>query len=162
MIYEVTRVQFKLVSRRKLPRGRACLLREEAGAITVSIRRGKARKRLCSTLNGLHGEILGRRGRWAQDWDEVDGPGRVDQAPKGLHLAHVEWRIVPAAYLPPGVPCLPLEEKGRFVWLICEGYASPQVCEEMNAYLARITGDGLWRQRWGCPGEEPPQPPAEP
>lgn len=156
MIHEVTTVQFEVVSAmRQIPERRACILAEEAGAISVYIRDGHANKRLCDALNDLHKDLLGgAKGRWAQTWDDRD-PQRVEVPPVGRGLADVQWKIVPASALPAGADCLPLEERGHFTWLIKEGFASQQLCDEMNVYLKRITGDGLWVQRWDDPPESP-------
>ncbi|WP_046505925.1 hypothetical protein [Streptomyces odonnellii] len=144
---EVTEVKFEVGPGTNIPVGRACRLTEQDGAIAVRIRYGHAHPGLCRELNGFHRQILGVEGRWAQAWSPAD-PDRVDSAPQGLGMAQVEWRIVPASKLPAKATCLPLEEKDQFVWMIRLGLATPQLCAEMNAYLARITGDGLWVQRW--------------
>ncbi|QXE36175.1 hypothetical protein KQY30_19950 [Streptomyces sp. GMY02] len=144
---EVTSVTFSLGPGANISAGRACRLTEQDAAITVRIRYGHAHPGLCRDLNDFHRQILGVENRWAQAWDPSD-PGRVDSAPKGLGMADVQWRIVPASKLPAAATCLPLEEQGRFVWMIRMGFATPQLITEMNEYLARITGDGLWVQRW--------------
>ncbi|MFI5755658.1 hypothetical protein [Streptomyces sp. NPDC051569] len=140
-------VQFHLgAAERRIPAGRACHLQETDGAIAVLVRHGEATQSFITRMNELHRVILGAEGHWAQHWNA--GTDRVDAAPKGLGIATVEWAIVPSSRMPRGVECLPLEEPGRFVWAIRAGSATPQLCAEMNTYLARITGDGLWVQHW--------------
>jgi hypothetical protein len=150
-INEVTQVVFEIDDKGRIPAGKACRLLEADGCITVLIRPGEAHPELCRQLNEYHRQILGTEGSWAQNWDEQ--ASRVDEAPQGLGIAKVEWRIVPGSELPTGKDCFPLEELGSFVWAIRAGRGSKKLCAEMNAYLARITGDGLWEQRWG--GESP-------
>ncbi|MFB6948927.1 hypothetical protein ACFV85_14780 [Streptomyces niveus] len=147
-INEVTTVQFRTGTHVEIPADRVCRIVEDDGALTVHIKAGAAEQRLCDALNDLHRQILKTEGRWAQKWDgQAD---RVDAKPQGLAQAEVRWRIERADRMPRGVDALPLEEEGRFVWLIREGLASDQLVTEMNAYLARITGDGLWEQRWSA------------
>lgn len=147
-VNEVTRVNFLLGGKKEgIPTGRACLLTEDDGAITVAIRYGHAHPDLCRDLDEYHQQLLGAEGRWAQTWGP-EGVDRVYKAPEGLGLAHVAWRIVPARELPERLTCMPLEVQGRFAWVIRSGLATPRLCDEMNEYLTRITGDGLWVQRW--------------
>lgn len=146
-INEVTTVEFRTGTRVEIAPGKVCRILEEDGALVVHIKQGEAEQDLCDALNDLHRQILGTEGRWAQSWDGRED--RADASPQGLRMAEVSWRLERADRMPRGDNCLPLEEEGRFVWLIREGLASPQLVAEMNDYLARITGDGLWVQRWG-------------
>lgn len=134
-----------------IPPRRACRLVERDGSATVYVRRGHTAERLRDTMNEFLRVLLEVDGRWAQTWDR--DPDRIERPPQGLGLAEIEWRIAPDALLPGDVPCLGLEEKGRFIWAIRGGLASPQICREMNAYFKRLAGDGLWVQRWS--GNDP-------
>lgn len=145
-INQVTTVEFRTGTRVAIPADRVCRILEEDGRLVVHIRTGAVEQRLCDALNLLHQQILGAEGRWAQNWDGTEG--RADAKPQGLHLAEVSWRLERADRMPDGVDALPLEEEGRFVWLIRDGLASQQLVDEMTEYLARITGDGLWVQQW--------------
>ncbi|MFF2640352.1 hypothetical protein ACFVUB_11215 [Streptomyces niveus] len=145
-INEVTTVEFRTGTRVEIPPGKVCRILEEDGALIVHIKQGEAEQRLCYALNELHRQILGSEGRWAQKWD--GRKDRADATPQGLRVAEVSWRLERAERMPRDVDALPLEEEGRFVWLIREGLASPQLVDEMTEYLARITGDGLWVQQW--------------
>ena len=143
-----TAAQFNLTvgTAREVPAGRACRLIERDGSAVVYIRRGHAAPHLRTTMNDLLRVVLEVDGRWAQAWDY--DTHRIEQPPKGLGLAEVEWRVAPDELLPQGVPCIPIEEQGRFVWAIRGGLVSPQLCDEMNVYFKRLAGDGLWVQRW--------------
>lgn len=146
-INEVTTVEFRTGTPVDIPADRVCRILEEDGVLVVHIKSGEAEQRLCDALNHMHRQILGTAGRWSQKWD--GRADRADAAPEGLLLAEVSWRLEHADRMPTGVDCLPLEVEGRFVWLIRERLASDQLVAEMNDYLARITGDGLWVQQWG-------------
>lgn len=47
---------------------------------------------------------------------------------------------------------MPLERRGKFVWLVVRGHISSQARTEMVATLNHIVGAGLWQQNW-----QPPQ-----
>ncbi len=55
--------------------------------------------------------------------------------------------------LPGGRAVMPLERKGKFVWLAVRGHVSPQARDEMTADLTHILRSGLWQQNW-----QPPRP----
>ncbi|MFF2525934.1 hypothetical protein [Streptomyces liangshanensis] len=150
-INEVTKVRFEVGVRGAIPAGRVCRIVEEDGGLTVHIRPGNASSRATSQLNQMHDQILGSEGRWAQAWDGGE-PDRADRPAKGRGLAVVTWRIVTAHQLPRGMDCFPLEGEARFEWLFRPRAVTPQLCTEMTQYLARITGDGLWVQRWDGSG----------
>ena len=54
--------------------------------------------------------------------------------------------------LPGGKVVIPVERKGKFVWLTVKGHVSPQARQEMIASLNHIVRSGLWTQNW-----QPPQ-----
>ena len=145
-VNEAARFTLEVGAEEQIPAGRACRLIERDGAAIVYVRPGHAAPGLRTTMNAFLRVILEVDGRWAQIWD-CDAH-RIDEAPKGLGLAEVEWQLTPGDLLPRGVPCVPLEEEGRFVWAIRGGLASQQLCREMNIYFKRLAGDGLWVQRW--------------
>lgn len=151
---DVTEVRFEIVSdAHRVPAGRACRIDETDGVLVVQIRPPHATPALCQELNWHHRQIL-HEGAWAQTPVTA---GRVEEPPAGLQIADVRWEIDSAGELPPQVPCLPLEGPGCFTWRIGKGHATQQLCDEMNEYLARIAGDGLWVQNWGS-ADAPPQP----
>ncbi|NYE40729.1 hypothetical protein [Streptomyces fulvorobeus] len=145
--------QFSLTvgTRGEISPRRVCRLVERDGSATVYIRRGHTAERLRDAMNEFLRVLLEVDGRWAQTWDR--DADRIERPPLGLGIAEIEWRIAPDALLPSGVPCVPLEERGRFIWAIRGGLASPEVIAEMNRYFKRLAGDGLWVQRW--PGANP-------
>jgi hypothetical protein len=55
--------------------------------------------------------------------------------------------------LPGGRAVMPVEEAGKFIWLVVHGHISPQAASEMETDLSHIIRSGLWRQNW-----QPPQP----
>ncbi|MFG2899559.1 hypothetical protein ACGFZH_21060 [Streptomyces zaomyceticus] len=97
---------------------------------------------MCVELNEFHRALLAEK-RWEQT--PITSPHRFEQPAEGLGIADARWerRALPAA-----VPCAPLEGLARFTWLIHEDDATERLCREMNRYLTRIVGDGLWRQNW--------------
>lgn len=56
--------------------------------------------------------------------------------------------------LPGGRAVMPVERKGKFVWLAVKGHVSPQACREMVGDLNHIVRSGLWRQNWQPPQAE--------
>lgn len=152
LINEATRISFEIDRRAKIPAGKVCRLDEQDGGVTVLIRRGEARSNFCRTMTALHQQIQDADGPWGQTWDDGQRGSRVDESPQGLGLAECVWKIVSPARLPRGVDCLPLETPGRLVWAIRAGCASARLCDEMNAYMVRVVGDGLWVQRWATDG----------
>lgn len=54
--------------------------------------------------------------------------------------------------LPGGRAAMPVECKGKFVWLVVNGHVSPQARDEMVTDLNHIVRSGLWQQNW-----QPPQ-----
>lgn len=54
--------------------------------------------------------------------------------------------------LPGGRVAMPIERKGKFVWLIVRGHVSPEARHEMVTDLNHIVRSGLWQQNW-----QPPQ-----
>lgn len=139
------RAHFKIVAADQLPPGRACRITEEEGSITVAIRRGDGTDDLCAQLVEYHGPLLGQC-RWVQTLPA--STKRIELPPQGLAIARASWQHIARHKLPSGAVCLPHERPGDFTWLLHEDHASDQLCTEMNRYLTRIVGDGLWLQRW--------------
>lgn len=54
--------------------------------------------------------------------------------------------------LPGGRAVMPVERRGKFVWLVVHGHVSAQASTEMVADLNHIVRSGLWQQNW-----QPPQ-----
>ncbi|MEW1719813.1 hypothetical protein [Streptomyces sp. NPDC093109] len=148
-INKATRVTFHLDSAVPIPPGRVVRIVEGDGTLDVHVRKHEAKPELIAELNVLHAQILGAEEGWGQEWADGAAADRADEPAENLEIADVYWRIARPGELPRRSLCTPLERKGRFAWVIRPGAATPQLCREMTAYLRRITGDGLWRQRWG-------------
>lgn len=69
--------------------------------------------------------------------------------------ASVEIRYVKS--LPGGRIVLPVERRGRLIWLVVEGHLSPQARTELLEALGHMTAQRLWQQNWGGSAGEPPQ-----
>ncbi|MFC7906413.1 hypothetical protein [Streptomyces nigra] len=50
--------------------------------------------------------------------------------------------------LPDGRAVVPVEQEGKFAWLIAEGAMTEECRREMQAYLRHIVGTGMWTQNW--------------
>jgi len=136
--YRIAESSYKVVS--TLPPGKFVHIEEEPGRADVHLLRGHATKAFCTTMTEMHRYILGAP-FWVQVWEP--GVPRADGPIEGLGFAKASWELVPI-----GDVCTPIEREGGFVWLIREGHVSPQAVIQMNRYLERIVGDGLWQQRW--------------
>ncbi|WP_326780393.1 hypothetical protein OG481_09615 [Streptomyces longwoodensis] len=47
---------------------------------------------------------------------------------------------------------MPLERRGKWVWLVEKGHVSPEAMQQMVQDLNHVVRSGLWRQNW-----QPPQ-----
>ncbi|MFE2556635.1 hypothetical protein ACFXGT_11455 [Streptomyces sp. NPDC059352] len=139
----MTEARYELVDASKLPAGRVCRILEEPGLTVVRIMTGEATERLCEELNAFHRSILTEE-RWTQT--PITDPHRIEQPAEGLGIADAQWEL--DSSLPASIPCVLLEDLSRLTWLIHEDDATKRLCREMNRYLKRIIGDGLWRQNW--------------
>ncbi|MFJ9027600.1 hypothetical protein ACIRQP_03590 [Streptomyces sp. NPDC102274] len=141
---EAPKVRFTTRPSVQIPAGRACRITEDKGALTVHIRAFHVASHFCDTMNVLCDQVMEG---WAQTWAN-DSPMRADEPPTGACLACVSWRIDQTGELPEGVDCFPLEKRGRFTWTIRKGVITDQLCAELNRYMERLVGDGLWVQKW--------------
>ncbi|MFD7978845.1 hypothetical protein [Streptomyces sp. NPDC059071] len=138
-------VRYEIARHNTLPTGRSCSITETDGLAVVQIRPGDATQALCDELNEYH-RIIFSEHRWFQT--PITDPQRLEQAPQGLAIAEAEWVIDHEGRLPAEIVVVPIENCARFTWLIRPNEASDQLAREMNRYLKRIVGDGLWRQNW--------------
>jgi len=136
--YRIAESRYEI--RDTLPDGRVAYIDEVPGRADVHLLRGHATKAFCTRMNEMHKYILGQP-FWVQVWEP--GVPRLDGPAEGLGFGRARWELVPT-----GDVCTPIEREGAFVWLIREGHVSPQAVAQMNRYLQRIVGDGLWQQRW--------------
>ncbi|MFH8619201.1 hypothetical protein ACH4E8_29625 [Streptomyces sp. NPDC017979] len=144
----IAKIRYQIDTDGCIPADRVAYITEAAGHATAYFRPGHATAALCERLTALQRPLL-EYGQWVQDWDESDCAHRADKPAEGRSIARASWEIVPARLLPDGVLCFPVEKPGAFVWMIREKQITAQCLAEMNAYCARIVGDGLWRQQWG-------------
>ncbi|MFC8290040.1 hypothetical protein ACFUJ0_06240 [Streptomyces sp. NPDC057242] len=140
---KVTEARYELISGDRLPAGKVCRIQETPGLAVVEILTGEATERLCEELNEFHRSLLAEE-RWLQT--PIVDPQRIEQAPEGLGIATAEWELRPD--LPTVLACAPIEKRNHFTWFIHQEHASTRLVREMNRYLLRIVGDGLWRQNW--------------
>lgn len=143
-MHEVSETRYELVKGRDvLPAGQVCRVLESSGLVVVQIHPLAATQVLCDELNAYHRVIHGER-----RWEQAPGgaPNRVDQPAQGLTTAEARWVLDHRHRLPASVVCLPIEKRASFTWLIRPGEASEQLVCEMNRFLERVVGDGLWRQ----------------
>ncbi|MFE9737304.1 hypothetical protein [Streptomyces sp. NPDC006477] len=140
---EVTEARYELVRGDRLPTGRVCRVQEAPGLAVVQILTGEATERLCDELNEFHRSIL-IEDRWIQT--PITDPDRIEHEAERLGVADAWWEL--RSDLPANILCVPLEQRARFTWLVRDGEASERLVREMNRYLKRIVGDGLWRQNW--------------
>jgi hypothetical protein len=139
------RAEFESVTSDQLPPGKACDLREGRGWITARIPKRHATPSLLRQLTAKH-QLLLEQERWVQT--EPETSDRIEQPAEGHEIAEAFWHRLRGDKLPKGELCVFVELEGRIVWLVHEDHATQQLCDEINDYLARIVGDGLWRQRW--------------
>ncbi|MGW2379262.1 hypothetical protein [Streptomyces sp. NPDC001658] len=79
-----------------------------------------------------------------------DAPAEGEGSTPDDDSFEVEMEVVEA--LPGGRAVMPVERKGKFVWLVVDGHVSHQARTEMVADLNHIVRSGLWQQNW-----QPPQ-----
>lgn len=81
--------------------------------------------------------------------DEHTPPEDEGRTPDEDDALEVDMEFVDA--LPGGRAVMPIEEEGRFVWLVAPGHVSPQARTEMLKDLNHIIRSGLWVQNWQPP-----------
>lgn len=140
-----SRASFELAHPELLPPGRACLLTELPDRITAHIGAPHASLPLLEQLTTQH-QVLLQQERWLQTGRWYSD--RIDEPPQGRGIAEASWHLIPGADLPRGRLCLSVERRGSIAWLLHAEHATQQLCDEINAWLRRIVGDGLWRQAW--------------
>lgn len=110
---------------------------------------GHLTKELCDELNLATAAAIERKWSMAAD-DSAASPKSTPEEPT------VGYRTVSGDQLPAGVLCLPLEDEGRFIWLIHEDHMTRAFAEELTAYVIYLVGNRIWVQTWGDT-EAPPQ-----
>jgi hypothetical protein len=139
------RIQFEGVSPEKLPPGKVCDVREGPGWLAVRMHEREVTPQLLSQLNDKCQLLLGQE-RWAQT--EMEDDHRIEQPAEGREIATSSWHRLRDDQLPEGELCVFVELDGCCFGLIHEDHLTQQLCDEINDYLARLVGDGLWRQHW--------------
>jgi hypothetical protein len=138
-------IQFEGVSPDKLPPGRVCDVREGQGWLAVRMNEREVTPQLLRQLNRKCQLLLGQE-RWAQT--EMEDDHRIEQPAEGREIATSSWHRLRDDQLPEGELCVFVELEGCCFGLIHEDHLTQQLCDEINDYLARLVGDGLWRQHW--------------
>lgn len=91
----------------------------------------------------------------ADDDATADENGRAEDAEPVQPPApqfEIEMHFVDS--LPGGRAVMPVEEQGRFGWLVVQGHVTPQARSEMLSDLRHIVQSGLWRQDWQPPAPD--------
>ncbi|MFJ2111975.1 MULTISPECIES: hypothetical protein [unclassified Streptomyces] len=146
MIIRASRVISEVVPDSELPQGRAVFLDEGPGWIRSRIGQSHITDEMRDPLAEKYRTVLVRQQRWVQTWGGDSDFGRLERPAENLGIAEAVWKIVPARRLLPGELCSPGEDDGRLVWSLRKGHVTPQLVDEMNVYLHRMVGDGLWIQ----------------
>ncbi|WP_432247668.1 hypothetical protein ACRAR1_06890 [Streptomyces sanyensis] len=142
MSYEVTEARYRVAAAGdRIPDGRVVAVVDEPGVATVIVRPGHASELLLRDIADQQASMLAT-GQWLRlEPGTEPGPGQD-------RVTEACWQIAPAGTLPEGIVCLPVEKRGRHVWLIREGEASEQLIREMSELLTAMVRAGVWVQKW--------------
>lgn len=80
--------------------------------------------------------------------------GRAEDEPVHPSAPQFEIDMHFVDSLPGGRVVMPVEEKGRFGWLVVQGHVTPQARSEMLSDLRHMVRSGLWRQDWQPPASD--------
>lgn len=155
-IHPMRDFHFELVD--SLPDGLVLRVEETPGTAVTYILKGHARQEFIAFMSEAVRPIL-EHGRWHQYWEP--GAPRLEIPAQGLGYGEARWELLTPEsedILRPGEIAVGVEREGAFVYLIRPGYVSPEAVAAYNAVLARLIGDGLFRQNWrdddGCDSDD--------
>jgi hypothetical protein len=132
--------------------GALCGVKEIPGELHFYWSREHASEALARQLDRQNRHLAETR-QWYRHWAPGDTTEQRHTL-EGRHWAGSDkaWvSRVPAERLPDGMACMPVELEGALHYLISEQEMSEALAREVNAWLARFIGDGLWRQGWEGP-----------
>jgi hypothetical protein len=108
--------------------------------VTVIVRPGHTTIELLDDFSRQQ-EAMFTTGQWAG----------LDPTPENLRhprrVLDASWQLAPGHLMPNGVILMSLENPGRHVWMIREGYATEELVRDMTALLTDMVRSGVWIQR---------------
>lgn len=139
------RVRYQLASPDRIRNGRTVDIEDRPAAQSaILLASSDCTSLIPEQLTGLCTHQI-VNGSWRQRWTR---PGRMQQPAEGRGLAVSRFERVAGRLLPAGHVVYGIEDDGSCIWLVDEDECTHRIQNDMNDFLFRLAGDGLWVQCW--------------